>query len=88
MAIMAFFAFLGVIDSFSFKGKRIFGGVLSAEFTKGIEMIGSLCLSIVGIITLVPLFQMLIENTITPIYLKLGLDPSFVVSTFFAIDMG
>lgn len=88
VSIMALFSILGIIDTIQINNKQLFRGSLSKEFTKGIEMIGSLCLSIVGIIAIVPLLGETIAHTLSPLYAKLGLDPAFAVSTFLAIDMG
>lgn len=84
VAIMAIFAVLGIVDNLFFKNK--FG--LGAEFQKGIELIGPLCMAIVGIIAMVPEIAAVIELTITPIYRKLGLDPAMAVTSILAIDMG
>lgn len=51
-------------------------------------MIGPLCLAIVGIIALVPEIKWVLEKTLTPLYTKLGLDPSMAVTAILAIDMG
>lgn len=51
-------------------------------------MLGPLFLTIVGIVSLVPLFAIIINNTLTPLYKMLGLDLSMAVSTIIAIDMG
>ena len=84
VGIMTVFALAGIIDSLFLKGKLGLG----AEFQKGIEMIGPLCMSIVGIISLVPAISWVIEKTITPLYASLGLDPSMAVTSILAIDMG
>lgn len=79
--VMAMFAALGAID-------RIIGNKLGLgeEFEKGIELVGALMLSMVGMIILSPLFAWLltpIMNVMTGI-----LDPSIIPSMFFANDMG
>lgn len=84
VALMTVFALLGIADSLLFKGKL----GLFVEFQKGIEMIGPLCMAIVGIIALVPVLAWVIENTLTPLYVSLGLDPSMAVTAILAIDMG
>lgn len=84
VCIMTLFALAGIIDSLFFKNKLGLG----AEFQKGIEMIGPLCLSIVGIISLVPAIAWVIEKTIAPLYTSMGLDPSMAVTSILAIDMG
>lgn len=84
VGIMTLFALIGIIDSLFLKNKLGLG----EEFNRGIEMIGPLCLAIVGIIALVPEMQWVIEHTLTPVYRSLGLDPSMAVTSILAIDMG
>lgn len=84
VGLMTLFALLGIIDSLFLKNKL----GLADEFQKGIEMIGPLCMAIVGIIALVPEIAWVIEHTLTPLYTALGLDPSMAVTAILAIDMG
>ena len=79
--IMAIFAVVGAID-------RMIGNKigLGKEFEKGIELVGALTLSMVGMIVLSPLFAKLLTplmNVMTGL-----LDPSVIPSMFFANDMG
>lgn len=84
VGIMTAFALVGIIDQLFLKNRLGLG----AEFQRGIEMIGPLCLAIVGIIALVPEMKWGIEHTLTPLYRTLGLDPSMAVTSILAIDMG
>lgn len=84
VGIMTAFAVVGIIDNLFLKDKLGLG----PEFMKGMEMIGPLCVAIVGIIALVPEIAWVIEHTLTPIYKSLGLDPSMAVTMILAIDMG
>lgn len=84
VALMAVFALVGAFDKVFLKNRLGLGG----EFQNGIEMIGPLCMAIVGIIALVPEIAWVIEHTLTPLYTKLGLDPSMAVTAILAIDMG
>ena len=84
VAIMVIFAIIGIYDTVFLKDKLGYG----AEFKKGMELIGPLCLAIVGIIALVPEIKWVLEKTLTPLYTKLGLDPSMAVTAILAIDMG
>lgn len=84
VGIMAVFAVIGIIDNLFLKNRLGLG----PEFVKGIEMIGPLCLAIVGIISLVPVIAWALEHTLTPLYKSLGLDPSMAVTMILAIDMG
>jgi len=84
VSIMTFFSVVAIVDSLFLKNR--FG--LGSEFIKGIEMIGPLCMAIIGIIALIPSISWVIERTITPIYIMFGLDPSMAVASIVAIDMG
>ena len=84
VGIMTAFAVIGIIDNLFLKDKLGLG----PEFMKGMEMIGPLCVAIVGIIALVPEIAWVIEHTLTPVYKSLGLDPSMAVTMILAIDMG
>ena len=84
VGVMTIFAIIGIIDSLFLKDKLGLG----TEFRRGIEMIGPLCLAIIGIIALVPVLKWVIEHTLTPLYQSIGLDPSMAVTTILAIDMG
>lgn len=84
VGIMTLFALVGIVDSIFLKNKLGLG----SEFQRGMEMIGPLCIAIVGIIALVPEMSCVIERTLSPLYAKLGLDPSMAVSSILAIDMG
>ena len=79
--IMVIFAVLGAVD-------RMIGNKLGLgkEFEKGIELVGALTLSMVGMIVLSPLFAKLLTplmNVMTGL-----LDPSVLPAMFFANDMG
>ena len=77
VGVMTIFAIIGIIDSLFLKDKLGLG----TEFRRGIEMIGPLCLAIIGIIALVPVLKWVIEHTLTPLYQSIGLDPSMAVTT-------
>ena len=84
VGIMTAFAVLGIVDNLFCKDRLGLG----PEFMKGMEMIGPLCVAIVGIISLVPAIAWVIEHSLTPVYRSLGLDPSMAVTMILAIDMG
>ena len=84
VAIMVCFSIAGIVDTLFLKDK--FG--LGPEFKKGIEMIGPLCLSIVGIISFAPVISWAIQHSLGLLYDKMGLDPSMAVSMILAMDMG
>lgn len=84
VAIMVVFALVGIVDLAFLKGRLGLG----EEFKKGIEMIGPLCLSIVGIISFAPLIAWAIEHSLGILYGNMGLDPAMAVSMILAMDMG
>jgi len=81
--IMAAFAMLGAAD-------RIFGGKLglAEEFEKGFQMFGSLALAMIGMIAISPLIADALAPVLSTIHSALGLDPSIIPASLFAIDMG
>ena len=83
IAIMAAFAVLGALD-------RIFGNRvgLGPEFENGILSLGSLALSMVGIISLAPVLAKLLRPVVVPVYRVLGADPAMFAGTILANDMG
>lgn len=83
IAVMAVFAVLGALD-------RIFGNRvgLGPEFENGILALGSLALSMVGIISLAPVLASLLRPVVVPVYRFLGADPAMFAGTILANDMG
>lgn len=83
IAVMAFFAVLGGID-------RIFGSRvgLGKELENGILAMGSLALSMVGIISLAPVLANVLRPVVVPVYGFLGADPAMFAGTILANDMG
>lgn len=83
IAIMAAFAVLGALSRFS--GNRV---GLGPEFENGILSLGSLALSMVGIISLAPVLAKLLRPVVVPVYRVLGADPAMFAGTILANDMG
>ena len=81
--LMVVFAVLGAIDRII--GNR-FG--LGEQFEEGIMAIGSLALSMVGIIALAPVIANLLKPVVVPVYNFLGADPAMFAGTILANDMG
>ena len=81
--LMVVFAVLGALD-------RIIGNKfgLGQQFEEGIMAIGSLALSMVGIIALAPVIANLLKPIIVPVYNFLGADPAMFAGTILANDMG
>lgn len=83
MYIMVLFMILGAID-------HIIGGKfgIGDQFEEGIMAMGSLALSMVGIITLAPILANILSPIVVPVYSALGADPSMFATTIIANDMG
>ncbi|MDR2976689.1 MAG: ethanolamine utilization protein EutH [Streptococcaceae bacterium] len=83
MIIMVIFMILGAID-------RIIGGKfgLGDKFEDGINAMGALTLSMVGIIVLAPVLKDILSPVVVPLYKALGADPSMFATTLLAMDMG
>lgn len=81
--IMVFFAALGALD-------RILGNKigLGEKFEEGIMAIGSLAISMVGIIALSPIIANLLKPVIVPVFGLLGADPAMFAGCILANDMG
>ncbi|ABX42996.1 ethanolamine utilization protein EutH [Lachnoclostridium phytofermentans] len=81
--IMVVFAVLGAID-------RIIGNKfgLGEKFEEGIMAIGSLAISMVGIIALAPVLADILKPVIVPVFGFLGADPAMFAGTLLACDMG
>lgn len=81
--IMVVFAVLGAID-------RIFGNRigLGPQFEEGIMAIGSLAISMVGIIALAPVLANILKPVVVPVFSFLGADPAMFAGSILANDMG
>lgn len=83
MYIMVLFMALGALDKML--GNR-FG--LGEKFEEGIMAMGSLAMSMVGIIILAPILAKILSPVVVPLYKLLGADPSMFATSLIAIDMG
>ena len=81
--IMVVFAVIGAIDKII--GNR-FG--FGEKFEEGIMAIGSLAISMVGIIALAPVISDLLKPVIVPLFGFLGADPAMFAGSILANDMG
>ncbi len=81
--IMLSFAILGALD-------RIFGNRfgLGKEFEKGFLLLGTLALTMIGMIVISPLIARLLEPCFAFVYNTFKIDPSIITSSIFANDMG
>ena len=78
-----FFAFLGAIDYVI--GNK-FG--IGKEFKKAFELLGTMSLSMIGMIVIAPLIGSLLSPFFEFTYKTLHVDPSIISASLFANDMG
>lgn len=83
ITVMAVFALLGALDRIL--GNR-FG--LGQEFENGILAMGSLAVSMIGIIALSPVLATVLKPVVVPVFSFLGADPAMFAGTILANDMG
>ena len=83
MMFMMIFMVVGAVDKVM--GNKYGYG---EKFVKGLYSIGSLSLSMVGVVAAAPVLSKVLSPIITPIYTFLGADPSMFASTLLACDMG
>ena len=83
IGVMAVFGVLGALD-------RILGNPvgLGQEFENGILAMGSLALSMIGIIALSPVLAAVLRPVVVPVFTFLGADPAMFAGTILANDMG
>ena len=81
--VMLAFAIIGLID-------RLFNNKLGlgAEFEKGINLLGPLVLTMVGMIVLAPFIADVLQPSFNAVYKVFGIDASTITSSIFANDMG
>lgn len=81
--IMAICAAAGAVD-------RIFGCKLGLgkQFEEGLLAIGTLSLSMIGILVLAPVIADVLEPVIVPLFRLLGADPAVFAGSILANDMG
>ena len=81
--IIAIFALLGALDRML---DNRFG--LGEEFERGFHLFGSLALSMIGMIVLVPLLADLMAPMLAFFYETLRIEPSLIPTALIANDMG
>ena len=81
---MMFFLMLGVTDRVFLRGKLGLG----AEFEKGFRSVGTLILSMAGIMCAAPVLGKGLSAAATPVFALFGSDPAMAAGCVFAIDMG
>lgn len=81
--VMVIFMLLGAIDKNL--GNKFH---LGDKFEEGINAMGALALSMVGVICLAPVLSEVLKPVIIPIYDMLGADPAMFAGSILANDMG
>lgn len=81
--IVALFFLIGAIDYI--EGNRL---EIGQSFEEGIKTMGPLSISMVGILSLTPVFSKLLSKFLVPIAQRLSLDASIFAGSLIAIDMG
>lgn len=81
--IMLCFSLLGAADRII--GNR-FG--LGKEFEKGFDLLGSLCLSMIGMLVITPWIADVLQPVLSWIWNQLQIDPSMITSMIFCGDCG
>ena len=81
--VVSIFSMIAAIDLIF--GNR-FG--LGKEFERGFRLLGTMALSMIGMITISPVIADIMEPCFTFVYEKLYIDPSIIPASLFANDMG
>ena len=81
--VIGAFAILGALDRLL---DNRFG--LGQEFERGFHLFGSLALSMIGMIVMVPLLAQWMQPVLSFLNRTLGIEPSIIPSTLIANDMG
>lgn len=82
--ITSIFMAVGVLDKLVFRGRYGYG----EKFDEGIMAMGSLALSMVGIMCAAPLLGKFLSPVFTPLYHLIGGDPAMVAGVILACDTG
>jgi ethanolamine transporter len=82
--IMLIFMTIGIIDKLFLGGKYGYG----AKFEEGMLAMGTLALSMVGIMCLAPVLGHILEAPVGAIFSLTGADPAMFAGSILAIDMG
>lgn len=82
--IMLVFMVVGIVDKLIFKNKFGYG----EQFEEGIKAMGTLALSMVGIMCLAPVLGDLLAPIVQPVYGLIGADGAMFAGSILAIDMG
>lgn len=83
--IMVVFMVLGGFDKIT---KKKFNLGLADEFEEGFQALGSLSLSMLGILAFAPVLTKILLTVLGPVYEFLGADPAMMAGSFLGMDMG
>jgi ethanolamine transporter len=83
-AIMTAFMFFGAIDKIFLNNRFGYG----EQFEEGVNTMGPLALSMVGIMCLAPVIGNVLTPILAPVYHLIGADPAGFAGSILAIDMG
>jgi ethanolamine transporter len=81
---MLIFMALGVVDKLFLKGRFGYG----QQFEEGLQAMGTLALSMVGIMCLAPVLGKLLAGPVGAVFSLVGADPAMFSGSILAIDMG
>jgi ethanolamine transporter len=82
--VMLFFMAIGIVDKLFLGNKYGYG----EKFEEGMMAMGTLALSMVGIMSLAPVLGKLLEAPVGVIFAAVGADPAMFAGSILAIDMG
>lgn len=83
--IMVFFMIIGAVDRIT---KKKFLEGMAKEFEDGFHALGSLALSMLGILAIAPVLTQVLLDVLGPFYQFVGADPAMMAGTFLGMDMG
>ena len=84
VVITSIFMVVGVLDKLALNGRLGYG----AKFDEGIMAMGSLAISMVGVMCAAPLLGKFLTPVFTPLYHLIGGDPAMVAGVILACDTG
>ena len=85
MYVIAAFMVLGAIDKITYGKLKL---DLADSFDEGIETMGPLALSVIGILSLAPALEGIVIKLVGPLYSLIGADPAMFAGTVLSSDTG
>lgn len=83
--VMVVFMAIGAVDRITKKKLKL---GLAEEFEDGFQALGSLALSMLGILAIAPVLTEFLLKILGPFYRFVGADPAMMAGTFLGMDMG